>query len=152
MKNCATIMTPNPKTVRDSETIGHAAEEIIAQRAINLPVVDAEGRLVGLFGIYDLLALLVPRVAVIGNLLPNLRFVGDDAGELQRKFAALKTSPVQRAVNREAVRVYPDTPLIEALRLFCRNHMTIPVVERDSGKLVGMISYWDAARAIMGET
>jgi CBS domain-containing protein len=94
----------------------------------------------------------VPRVAVIGSLLPNLRFVGDDAGELQRKFAALKTSPVQRAVNREAVRVYPDTPLIEALRLFCRNHMTIPVVERDSGKLVGMISYWDAARSIMGET
>src|SRR5882762_1376131 len=103
MKNCATIMTPNPKAVRESETIGRATEEIVAQRAINLPVVDAEGRLVGLFGIYDLLALLVPRVAVIGNLLPNLRFVGDDAGDLQRKFAALKTSPVQRAVNREEI-------------------------------------------------
>jgi len=145
-------MTPNPKAVRESETIGRAAQEIVAQHAISVPVVDAEGRLVGLFGIYDLLALLVPRVAVIGNLLPNLRFVGDDPGELARNFAALKSSPMRHAVNREAALVYPDMPLIEALRLFGRNHMTIPVVERDSGKLVGMISYWDVARAIMGET
>jgi CBS domain-containing protein len=47
------------------------------------------------------------------------------------------------------VRVYPDTPLIEAIRLFCRNHMTIPVVERGTDRLVGMISYWDAARHIV---
>jgi CBS-domain-containing membrane protein len=146
---CAAIMTRNPVSVRESETIGHAAKQILAHRTINLPVVDAEGRLIGLFGIYDLLALLVPRVAVIGNLLPNLRFVGDDAGELNRKFAELKDSPVQRAVNREAVRVHPDTPLAEAVRLFCRNHMTLPVVERDTGILAGMISYWDVAQSII---
>lgn len=148
--SCADIMTRNPRCVREDDTIGDAAREIIEFNYINLPVVDAEGRLVGLFGIYDLLALLVPRVAVIGNLLPNLRFLGDDDSELQRKFAALKGSPVRRAVNREAARVYTDTPLIEAIRLFCRNHMTIPVVERGSERLVGMISYWDAARHIVG--
>jgi len=148
--SCADIMTRNPRCVREDDTIGDAAREIIEFNYINLPVVDAEGRLVGLFGIYDLLALLVPRVAVIGNLLPNLRFLGDDDSELHRKFAALKGSPVRRAVNREAARVYTDTPLIEAIRLFCRNHMTIPVVERGSERLVGMISYWDAARHIVG--
>ena len=86
--SCANIMTPNPKAVREDDTIGAAAREIIDHTYINLPVVDAEGRLVGLFGVYDLLALLVPRVAVIGNLLPNLRFLGDDDTELQRKFDA----------------------------------------------------------------
>jgi len=146
---CAGIMTPNPRTVREDDTIGDAAREIIDHAYINLPVVDAQGRLVGLFGIYDLLALLVPRVAVIGNLLPNLRFLGDDVSEIQRKFTALRDNPVRRAVNREAVRVYPDTPLIEAIRLFCRNHMTIPVVERGTERVVGIISYWDAARKIV---
>jgi len=145
---CGTIMTPNPRSVRESETIGHAANTIIAHNYINLPVVDGDGRLIGLFGIYDLLALLVPRVAVIGNLLPNLRFISDDLGDIQNKFRALRDSPVARAVNREAVRVYPDTPLIEAIRLFGRNHTTIAVVERDSDVLVGMISYWDAAKLI----
>ena len=147
--SCASIMTRSPKAVREDDTIGHAAREIIAHNYINLPVIDVEGRLVGLFGIYDLLALLVPRVAVIGNLLPNLRFLSDDESELHRKFEKLCNNSVRRAVNREAVRVYPDTPLIEAIRLFCRNHMTIPVVERGTGKLVGMISYWDAARHIV---
>jgi acetoin utilization protein AcuB len=148
--SCASIMTLNPRSVREDDTIGEAAREIIACNYINLPVVDAERRLVGLFGIYDLLALLVPRVAVIGNLLPNLRFLSDDETELCRKFLNLKDSPVRRAVNREAVRVYPDTPLVEGIRLFCRNHMTIPVVEHGTERLVGMISYWDAARHIIG--
>jgi CBS-domain-containing membrane protein len=147
---CGAIMTRNPISVREDETIGRAAKQILDHRYINLPVVDAEGRMVGLFGIYDLLGLLVPRVAVIGNLLPNLRFMSDDAGELHKKFALLKNNPVKRAVNREAPSVHPDTPVVEALRLFCRSHMTIPVVERDSGRLVGMVSYWDAAAAIVG--
>src|SRR5690348_10345590 len=143
--SCKKIMIRDLKSVREDDTIGMAAREIVENRCISLPVVDAEGRFVGLFGIYDLLALLVPRVAVIGNLLPNLRFLSDDISEIHQKFASLRDSPVRRAVNREAVRVYPDTPLIEAIRLFCRNHMTIPVVERGTDRLVGMISYWDAA-------
>jgi CBS-domain-containing membrane protein len=142
-------MTRNPRCVREDDTIGDATREILACNYINLPVVDAEGRFVGLFGIYDLLALLVPRVAVIGNLLPNLRFLSDDQSELHRKYESLKNNPVRRAVNREAARVYPDTPLIEAIRLFCRNHMTIPVIERGSDRLIGMISYWDAAKHIV---
>src|SRR5579864_1673459 len=120
--SCENIMTRNPKAVREDDTIGEAAREIIERQYINMPVVDNEGRLVVLFGIYDLLALLVPRVAVIGNLLPNLRFLSDDESELYRKFANVRNSPVRRAVNREAARVYPDTPLIEAIRLFCSSH------------------------------
>jgi CBS-domain-containing membrane protein len=145
---CAGIMTTNPKSLRQSESIGRAAEAIAGDGSASLPVVDEEGRLVGLFGIHDLLSLLVPRVAVIGNLLPNMRFLGDDVGALHDKFKSLRASAIERAVNREAVRVYPDTPLIEAIRLFCHNHTTIPVVERDSGILVGTICYRDAAKLI----
>jgi CBS domain-containing protein len=105
---------------------------------------------VGLFGIYDLLALLVPRIAVVGDMIPNLRFLSDDIGALRTRYAEIRDQPVERAMNREPVVVYPDTPLIEAIRIFCRNHMTIPVVARESGRLCGVISYWDAARTILG--
>src|SRR5437016_2034908 len=139
--SCESIMIRDPKPVREDDTIGSAARELVAHRCISLPVVDAEGRFLGLFGIFDLLALLVPRVAVIGNLLPNLQFLSDDDSEMRQKFAGLRDSPVKRAINRDAPRVHPDTPLIEAIRLLCRNHLTIPVVERDGGRLVGIISY-----------
>ena len=147
--SCAAIMTPNPKTVLESATIGEAARLIVEHGYINLPVVDEAGRLAGLFGVYELLGLLVPRVAVVGNLLPNLRFMSDDIGDLRRTFIKLKDSPVKRAINREAASVHPDTPIVEALRLLARNHTTIPVVEREGGRLVGIVSYWDAARAIL---
>ena len=142
-------MTKNPKTVSETDTIGHAATLIVEHGYIDMPVIDAEGRLAGTFGIYDLLGLLVPRIAVIGNLLPNLRFMSDDLGELHDKFKELNGSPVRRAVNRESGYVHPDTPVAEALRLLARDHTTIPVVERGSNILVGIVSYWDAARAVM---
>ncbi len=147
--SCEKIMIRNPRLVREEDSIGLAAREMVDNRCISLPVVDASGRFVGLFGIFDLLALLVPRVAVIGNLLPNLQFLSDDDGLMRQKFASLRDSPVKRAVNREAARVHPDTPLIEAIRLLCRNHLTIPVVEPETEKLVGVISYWDAARHLI---
>jgi CBS domain-containing protein len=147
---CAAIMTPRPITVAETETIGHAAQLIIDNRYINLPVVDAENRLVGLFGIYDVLALLVPRIAMVDDLVPNLRFLSDDVGELQERFRNVRESPIRLAINREPVIVHPETPIVEALRLFCRNHMTIPVVTRETGTVCGMISYWDAARAVIG--
>ena len=147
---CSAIMTTNPKTILESQTIGEAATLIVDHGYIALPVVDEGGRLAGLFGVHDLLGLLVPRVAVISGLLPNLRFMSDDLAELQGNFAKLKASPVRRAVNREAPSVHPDTPIVEALRLIARNHMTIPVVARETHTLVGMVSYWDAARAILG--
>ncbi len=147
--SCEKIMIRNPKSVREDDTIGNAAREIVDNHCVSLPVVDASGRFVGLFGIFDLLALLVPRVAVIGNLLPNLQFLGDDDGLMRQKFASLRDSPLNRAVNREAARVYPDTPLIEAIRLLCRNHLTIPVVEPETERLIGVISYWDAARHLI---
>ena len=148
--SCEKIMIRNPKSVREDDTIGMAAREIVENHCISLPVVDAEGHFVGLFGIFDLLALLVPRVAVIGNLLPNLQFLSDDDEVMRQKFANLRNSPLKRAVNREAACVHPDTPLIEAIRLLCRNHLTIPVVDEGTNRLVGVISYRDAARHIIG--
>lgn len=148
--SCEKIMIRDPKSLREDDTIGMAAMELVGHRCISLPVVAADGRFAGLFGIFDLLALLVPRVAVIGNLLPNLQFLSDDDGEMRQKFNALKDRPLRYAVNREAARVHPDTPLIEAIRLLCRNHLTIPVVEHQTEHLAGVISYWDAARFIIG--
>lgn len=146
---CAAIMTAGPLTVRESDSIAAAAEALIAHRYINLPVVDDTQRFIGMFGIYDLLSLLVPRVALAGDLLPNLRFMGDDPGALRDKFQAIKDRPIGKWCDRGAVRVHPDTPEIELLRLFCRRHTTIAVTEKDSGKLVGIVSYWDAIRAIV---
>ena len=46
----------------------------------------------------------------------------------------------------------PDTPIVEALLLFYRERSTLPVVEAASGRLLGVLSYWDALSAITGNS
>ncbi len=145
---CAAIMTPNPHSVRADHTVGRAADELIAHRYINLPVVDEAGRLVGLFGMHDLLALLVPRIAMVGDLVPNLRFMSDDLSVLREKYSAFHDTPVSRAMNKEPIALYADTAIVQAVRLFCHDHMTLPVIEQKTRRLVGIVSYWDVTRAV----
>ncbi|HWE07131.1 MAG TPA: CBS domain-containing protein, partial [Rhizomicrobium sp.] len=143
-------MTRSPPTIRDDASVADAAGALVAQRQMNLPVVDGEGRYAGMFGIGDLLSLLVPRVALAGNLMANLRFVGDDPDELRRKFQEVKNLRVADVADRNAAAFDPESSEIEAIRHFCRNPSALPVVEKESRKVVGMISSGDAIRAIAG--
>jgi CBS domain-containing protein len=113
-------------------------------------VVDAEGRYVGMFGIYDLLGLVVPRVALAGNLMANLRFIGDDTRELRRRFQDIRSRRVGEIADRNAPTLDADAPEIEATRLVCRSHASLPVVAKESRKVVGIVSCWDAIRSLAG--
>jgi CBS domain-containing protein len=147
---CGVIMTTDPLTARDDETVGEAAARLIAHRYINLPVVDGAGVFRGMFGIYDIFGMVIPKVALAGGLLPNLRFMGDDAEELRKAFRDAARRKVGEVADREARAVHPDTPEVEALRLFCQQHSTLAVVERETRKLLGIVSYWDAVCALTG--
>jgi CBS-domain-containing membrane protein len=146
--SCAAIMTPDPLTIRDDESVAEAVDKLVAQPHANLPVVDESGRYAGMFGLCDLLGLLVPRVALAGNLMSNLRFVVDDPEELRRKFDAVKNRRVGEVANRNAVTLDSEASEIEAFRLFCRSHDSLAVVEKPSGRVVGMVSPWNAIRAL----
>lgn len=148
--SCAEIMTADPLTLKEGDSVADAAKALIAHRYINLPVVDGMGRFLGMFGIYDLLGLLVPRVALAGDLIPNLRFMSDDPAELRERLKAAESKSVGECCDRQAVVLHPDTPEIEAIRLFCLRHTSLAVVERETGKLLGIVSYWDAIGAIAG--
>jgi CBS domain-containing protein len=144
------MMTANPRTALESETVGEASRILVEHRYNNLPVVDADGKFIGMFGIYDLMGLLIPKVALAGGLMPNLRFMSDNPEELRAKFREVSSRPIGDVAERDMPVLYPDTPEIEALRLFCRERTTLPVVERETKKLVGIVSYWDAVRAVTG--
>jgi CBS domain-containing protein len=45
----------------------------------------------------------------------------------------------------------PDTPVVESLLLLYRNRSALPVVDEATGRLAGVLSYWDALAAIAGK-
>lgn len=145
---CDSIMTPDPHRLRDTDTVGHATDILIAHRQLSLPVIDAEGRYVGMFGADELAALIVPRVALAGSVATNLRFIGEDMRPLVDRYRELRDQPVSQVADKNAVALPPQTEVIEAFRMFCRNRAPLAVVDPANRNLLGVAHYWDVMKAI----
>ena len=148
--SCTAIMTKEPVTISGDMTVAHATAMLIEMHSASLPVVDADGCYIGMFAITDLLGLLLPRVALAGDLKSNLRFLSDDPGELRRRYEELQSRSVSEVADRNGARLDPDAPEIAAIRLCFRGQASVPVVETGTDKLIGIISCWDAMRALTG--
>ncbi len=143
---CAAIMNTQPATISADATIADAAEKLVSGRDTTLAVIDAQGRYAGIFGIDDLLGLIVPRVALAGGLAPNVRFIDDNPAQWQERFRGAGARRVGDAADRNALVLEPATPLAEAFRILCGLRVSLPVVE--DGRLVGSLSYREIVAAI----
>jgi CBS domain-containing protein len=145
------IMTPQPLTLRSNDTVAQAAELMLGHRYLILPVVEADGRCAGMFDMWDLLALLLPKVATLDDeLVPDLGFLGDDLPSLQAKLTEVGNQPVGPLARPDLPLLKPDMPVVEALLLLFRNRTTLPVVD-EKDCVIGVLSYWDALAAIAGK-
>jgi len=145
----ASVMDPNPTSVKPDDLIGTAARYIMQHRYRNLPVIDEEGRFLGIFGVNCLLRLVLPKAAVMEKGLDQVSFIHETLSDLHERLRQVSTEPVSRCMNLDVATVPPDTPLVETLLLLYRTKTSIPVVEPESGRLLGMISYWDVGEHIL---
>lgn len=145
---CSEIMTSNPVTLRGSDTVAQAAATLMEKRWIILPVVDETGSYLGLFGAFELLRILLPKAATLDHLLPDLGFMADNLPALQDRFAEHEGEPVGSHLRTDLPVLHPDTPVVEALLQQFRARSTLPVVDKATNQLLGVVSYWDALAAI----
>ncbi|MCO6411756.1 MAG: CBS domain-containing protein [Thiogranum sp.] len=145
----SSVMDPNPTVLRPTDTIGTAAEYIMEHRCRRLPVVAADGRYQGVFGVDCLLRMVLPKAIVMEHGLEKAPFIRETLSDLHRRFLEVEKQPVSLCMGEEAETVAPDTPLIETLRILYHHRGSLPVVDPESGRLMGMISYWDVGAAIL---
>jgi CBS domain-containing protein len=129
----ASVMTADVVTVTPADTYKDVAGRLRWHRVSAVPVVDPDGRVLGMVSEADLLLKEErPATRPGGHLLdPH----GDAARAKARNVAALMTSP--------AVTVGADATLTEAARVMRRRHVKrLPVVD-SSGRLVGIVSRGD---------
>jgi CBS domain-containing protein len=148
---CRTLMSRNPATLRPDDTVADAARRIAERKRLTLPVVEPNGRYAGLFGVPELLGLLLPAAAAEG-LLPDLAFMGDDTRALSERLAGRAGEPVGPLAATDLPVLRPDTPLVEGLFLMRKHRSPLPVVAEEDGKLLGLLSFWDALEAVRGES
>ena len=147
------VMTTKVVTLRPDQTFEEAADVLADNKIGAAPVVDADGRLVGMLRDEDLIIseanLHAPTwFNFLGAEFPmpgqNKRF----EEELQRMVAA----NVEQLMHREFVSCSPDDVLADAATKMADDDSShLPVVDGD-GKLVGIIARGDVVRRVARET
>ena len=145
----ADVMNASPTTLKSTDTIRTASQYIMKYRCRQLPVVDDKGLYLGIFGVNCLLKQVLPKAAIMDKGLESLSFIHEDLTDLHARLDSVQEQPITICMNTEAVAVPPDHPMLETLLLLYRTRISIPVVDPDTGMLLGMVSYWDIGDRIL---
>jgi len=145
----SSIMDPHPTVLKPTDIIRTAMGYIMEHRYRNLPVVDDQGRYLGTFGVNCLLRLVLPKAALMEQGLESVAFVSESLHDLHDHLHELEDKPISLCMSTDVTTVPPDEPLVETLLILYRAKNSIPVVEPETGKLLGVISYWDAGEKIL---
>jgi CBS-domain-containing membrane protein len=148
---CSEIMTSDPVTVREEEPVATATAILRDNHFRSVPVVNEDGKMVGQFGIQALLGLILPKAAAAQDGLSNLRYLNDDLADLQRRLVEEHDQPVGKYAEAVGPVLHPDTAISQVVVHLTESRNNLPVVDEASGKLVGMVSYWDIIGRILGD-
>ena len=143
------VMDPDPPLLRHTDLIKTAAEAIMQGRYRRLPVVSAEGRYLGMFGVDCLLGMVLPKAILMEDVESLSLIPRESLTDLHRRFQQMEDQPISVCSIEEALIVHPDTPLIQTLFTLYKHRSSLPVVDAESGRLEGLISYWDVGAAIL---
>jgi CBS-domain-containing membrane protein len=143
-------MTKEVITVSPETRVSELAQTLAGKNLGGVPVVDAEGRLVGIVTQSDLVA----RVQEL-ELPPALNLLDfhlylQIPSHLFRKVEKMLGATVADIMSRPPVTVAPETPLPRIAALMDQQKIhTLPVLE--GGKIVGIIGKIDLIRAVARE-
>jgi CBS domain-containing protein len=144
-------MDPNPTVLAATDTVATGIGYIMDNRFRNVPIVDEQGRYMGVFGVGCLLRLILPRAALMEHGLTDISFVSDSLKDLRRRLRESEDKPVTICLSDEATVIEPDMPLLETLLVLYQTRRSVPVVDPKDRRLLGVVSYWDVGRAILAQ-
>lgn len=140
-------MSAPAAVLKPTDSVLSAVRTMVEQRLPALPVVEADGRYLGMMPRSRLIALAMPRVLSreddkhpLSRLL-QVGFIQDTLADLQSRMDAVANDPLSRHLDTDVPVLSPDTPLMNAMLFLYRQRNILPVVE--DGKLVGIVSVWD---------
>jgi CBS domain-containing protein len=137
-------MDSNPIRIHPLDTVSVAARKIMRRRYRSLPVVDDERRFLGVVHVNDLLRLILPPNATNESMSAALEHYENFSMEdLRENLDRLLEGSIAPYISKDVVTVTPETSLLETLLTMYHQEQNLPVVDRESGRLEGMISYYD---------
>ena len=146
----AELMTPDPLAVGPEEPIAQAARKMLENRFGGLPVTDAEGKLLGVIEVDDLL----PHPELIPHSdVEALKLFEDwiDPGDYAEIFHRYEKTPVRAVMRPKVPTLRPEDGLWHALKTLIENDFRrVPVVD-EASRVVGILTRSDFLRLFLEE-
>jgi len=146
--SCQSIMTADPPTLQGDASIETGMRALLETHLSAMPVIQQDGRYLGMFGVRKLLTFMLPSAALLDNLVIDLAFVKDPIGDFRARLAEIRGQFIRDHLETEGPILRPDTSIMEVILLLCRSRNILPVVDEKSQRLMGVVSSWHAVRAI----
>lgn len=142
---CRNALVPQVITAGPDETIGDALRLLNKHGIRALPIVDAAGKLVGQFNFDAVLSNLLPGPVTVephGLMDTNLRldYLVDTEDHVAKRLRELMQVKLSEVMVPEPKVVHAQTPLWEGIRRLFQYGSPLPVVEEDTGRLLGLMS------------
>lgn len=144
------VMNDRPITLQETDRLRDAAEIILTHHFRNVPVVDSKGCYLGVISSNRLLASILPKAATMDAGMADLSFVKDTVEELRERWREAEDLPVTTFIDTSLRTVPPEASLTETLLALYQNRTSLPVVESEGGRLVGIVSHWGVGMAVLG--
>jgi CBS domain-containing protein len=148
-KTVADVMTANPLTARVDTPLSDVIKTLAERRISGLPVVDAEGKLVGIISEGDLMwreSGVTPPPYIM--LLDSVIYLQNPARYDRDLHKALGETVGDVMTHRHLVTILPERPLREAAHLMSEHDVhRLPVVDQTQ-RVIGILTRGDIVRSM----
>ena len=140
MAPCTDAMIKETITIKPESTVKEALDLFAKHNIRNIPVVDSDGDFVGLFGLREVMANVLPAAVSIGEGIPTMEFLHGGMEDVAKKLRKTHKDIVGDIMNKDAKAIDSDSATWEALRFMVFQGSPIPVVCPNTKKFAGLIS------------
>jgi CBS domain-containing protein len=141
------IMTKEVTSIKPDDNAKDALALLLKMQISGLPVIDEQGKLVGMFTEKDILRQILPSyLEKVG------RFVYEENPKsIKKKFQEIVNLPVSQLMRREVITIDENASLCEVARLMLTQKIRrIPVLDKLK-KVIGIVAREDIVRAYARE-
>jgi len=140
------VMSTGIVTANRMDTVRSVVVKMMNRNCGAIPVVEGDGRLIGMVTLRDVLLPLYPNYGdYIHDNVHSRDFV-----EMEQGYSEVLSGKVEAIMSGNPLTVAPYTPILEAASYMgLKNFRRIPVVDHD--RLVGMLSIGDINRGLFFE-
>jgi CBS domain-containing protein len=133
MDTCYSTLYPE-MNIGEAVRVFHKAGEERRQIVFGMVVTGAQGQLLGMLSLYDILLLIRPKHIHIWGEIRDV----DVSGILDEALRRAGSVRVEDIMTTELITITPDTHLLRIIDIMIKKHVRrLPVL--DDGKMVGMV-------------